>query len=209
MLKLKLFTPQGFAANCYILKDEKSGDALVVDPGAYNNRLEAMLRQEGITELRYILLTHGHFDHIIGVSDLQKSFGGKVVIHKADESCLWNGMESLASYFGEIQHEDKADVLVGEGDELSFGDEKIRVMHTPGHTKGCVCYIIRDMLFSGDTLFKGSIGRTDFPSSDEGEMLSSLRRLVKLEGDYRVLPGHEQETTLSQERKFNPLLKGL
>lgn len=209
MLKLKLFTPSGFAANCYILKDEKSGDALVVDPGAYSNRLEALLRQEGITELRYILLTHGHFDHITGVGELQKNFAGKVVIHKADESCLWDGMQSLASYFGEIQHRDKADVLVCEGDELSFGDEKIRVMHTPGHTKGGVCYIIGDMLFSGDTLFKGSIGRTDFPSSDEGEMLDSLRRLAGLEGDYRVLPGHEEETTLSRERRFNPLLKGL
>lgn len=209
MLKLKLFTPPSFAANCYILKDEKSGDALVVDPGLYNNRLEAMLKEMGIAGLRYILLTHGHFDHIIGVNELKKNFGGQVVINEGDEACLYDARESLAYYFGETQHEDKADILVSDGDEIDFGNYKIKVMHTPGHSKGCVCYIIENMMFSGDTLFKSSIGRTDFPSSDIGEMKNSLRRLISLEEDYDVYPGHEGATTLSREKKFNPCLKGL
>lgn len=209
MLKLKLFSPPSFAANCYILKDEESGDALVVDPGLYNNRLEAMLKEIGIKELRYILLTHGHFDHIIGVSELKENFGGKVVIHKADEACLYDEEQSLACYFGEAQHEDEADILVSDGDEIAFGKYKIKVMHTPGHTEGCVCYLIENMMFSGDTLFKSSIGRTDFPSSDIRKMKDSLKRLISIESDYDVYPGHEGATTLSREKKYNPCLKGL
>lgn len=209
MLKLKLYTPPTFAANCYILKDEESGDALVVDPGVYDKRFEAMLRQEGITKLRYILLTHGHFDHIFGVNKLKRSFGGEIVIHKDDEECLFNEKKSLAYFFREGQNKDKADICVSEGDELPFGNQTIKVMHTPGHTPGCVCYIIENMMFSGDTLFKGSIGRTDFRHSDPQKMLASLKRLAGIEEDYDVYPGHEGATTLSREKKFNPCLKGL
>ncbi len=209
MLKLKLYTPPTFAANCYILKDEESGEALVVDPGVCDSRFEAMLRETGISKLRYILLTHGHFDHIFGVSELKKNFGGDIVIHEADAECLGNEKASLAYYFREGQNRDKADITVSDGDELAFGKYTIGVMHTPGHTPGCVCYIIEDMMFSGDTLFKGSIGRTDFPHSDVKQMIASLRKLVAIEGDYNVYPGHEGATTLSREKKFNPCLKGL
>lgn len=209
MLSLKLYSPPCFAANCYILKDEKSGDALVVDPGCYDSRFEAILKETGIEQLRYILLTHGHFDHILGLNRLRKNFGGSVVIHKADEACLVDGKESLAVYFGEAQNKDKADIFVCDGDELPFGEYKIKIMHTPGHTHGCVCYLIENMMFSGDTLFKNSIGRTDFPSSDEAEMLQSLRRLKSVEKDYDVYPGHEGATTLFSEKKFNPCMKGL
>lgn len=209
MLQLKLFTPPSFAANCYILLDKESSDALVVDPGCYGERLEAMLRDMGIERLRYILLTHGHFDHIMGLSELQRSFGGKVVIHKADESCLWDGSLSLADYFGENQNENSADILVDDGDELDFGKYKIKVMHTPGHTPGSVCYIVDDFLFSGDTLFSFSIGRTDFPTSNEADMRASLKRITALDINYQVYPGHEGPTLLFYENAHNPFLKGL
>lgn len=208
-LKLKSFSPAMVYANCYILTDDESGEALVVDPGCYNQRFEAMLKAEGITRLRYILLTHGHFDHICGVGDLKADFGGEVVIHREDEACLYSKDESLASRFHFSQNEVKADIVLDGGEELDFGKYKIKVIHTPGHTKGSVCYALSDMLFSGDTLFKGTVGRTDFPGGSFDEMTASMKKLSSLEGDYNVYPGHDVSTTLEREKRFNPYMKGI
>lgn len=209
MLKLTTFSPAMVYANCYILKDEESGEALVVDPGCYNKRLEAMLKNEGITSLCYILLTHGHFDHISGVGDLQNSFGGKVVIHLEDAPCLHNRDESLASKFHFSHNEAKADIVLDGGEELPFGKYKIKVLHTPGHTKGSVCYIVDDIMFSGDTLFKDTVGRTDFPGGSYDEMMDSMKKLAALESDFTVYPGHDVSTTLEREKRYNPYMKGI
>ena len=209
MLKLITFSPAMVYANCYILKDEESGEALVVDPGCYNKRLEAMLKNESIASLRYILLTHGHFDHISGVGDLQAAFGGEVVIHLADAPCLNNRDESLASKFHFSQSEAKAGVVLDGGEELSFGEHKIKVFHTPGHTKGSVCYTVDDIMFSGDTLFKDTVGRTDFPGGSYEEMMLSMKKLASLDEDYKVYPGHDVSTTLQREKRFNPYMKGI
>lgn len=208
-LKLITFSPSMVYANCYILKDEESGEALVVDPGCYNKRLEAMLKNEGITSLSYILLTHGHFDHISGVGDLQKDFGGKVVIHLEDAPCLNNRDESLASKFHFSQNEARADIVLDGGEEIPFGNYKIRVLHTPGHTRGSVCYVIDNIMFSGDTLFKGTVGRTDFPGGSYDEMLLSMKKLAALEEDLEVYPGHDVSTTLEREKRYNPYMKGI
>ena len=204
MLNLKTFSPGMVYANCYIVKDEESGDAFVVDPGAYNKRLEAELEKMNIEKLRYILLTHGHFDHIEGVKKLKENYGGEIVIHIEDADCLYDKHKSLASRFFFIQNNVTADKLVNDGERLSFGEDEIEVVHTPGHTVGSVCYLIGDMMFSGDTLFRNTVGRTDFPGGSFEQIKKSLQKLSLLEKDYKVYPGHDVSTTLSAEKKHNP-----
>lgn len=199
----------GFTANCYLVTDMATGESLLVDPGAYGERQKDYIKSLGIQSFKYILLTHGHFDHILGAESFRGEFGGKVVIHSFDEDKLSSAEKSLYSHF---DRENPfvcvtADITVKDGDTLPFGNETIEIMHTPGHTKGGVCYKIRDILFSGDTLFKGTIGRTDFPDSDEDEMLESLIKLDKLDMDYKIYPGHEGVTTLDFEKKTNRYMK--
>jgi len=190
-------------ANTYIVSDEKHDGTFIVDAGAYNPRLERLINDK---KIEYILLTHGHFDHIMGVSELKKRFpDAKVCIHEADAPMLSDDMLSLAFAFGAGVDKDlKADIILHDGDELPFGDKLIRVIHTPGHTKGGVTYMIDDCMFTGDTLFCGSVGRTDFPGGDMNVLNDSICRLFDIDGDYNVYPGHDMNTTLSDERKNNP-----
>ncbi len=190
--------------NCYLVFDSEKKNALVVDPGEYNQALENMLKENKIEKLDYILLTHGHFDHILGTKKLSDNFGGKIVIHKDDEICLRDKTYSLSSPYASGEAVCKADILVADGDKLPFASRDITVIHTPGHTKGGVCYLLENMLFSGDTLFKGTVGRSDFPGGDYKTLLSSAAKLTRLEGNYNVYPGHEDFTTLEEERWSNP-----
>lgn len=192
-------------ANCYMLIDEKSGEAAIVDPAWYVDEFNSLLDKNN-AKLKYILLTHGHFDHIFGVHGLRGATGAKVVIHFKDVEHLIDPKKSLAEgNMPEPQIPVTADMLVKEGDVLTLGEEEIKVMSTPGHTMGSVCYIIESekTIISGDTLFCMTAGRTDFPDGSDELMISSLKRLIALEGDYRVLPGHNRETTLESERKRN------
>lgn len=208
-LEIKSYSDGSFSAECYIVKDSVSGEAFIVDAGTFDNRLVRLIKEMSIEKFKYILLTHGHFDHIMGVKQLRDTFGGEIVIHKNDALCLTDSNASLGDYFG-LKHEFvDADIIVTEGDSLDFANEKIKVMHTPGHTKGSVCYILGDVIFSGDTLFCSSMGRTDFPGGSNIEMAASLKRLRDMEGDYTVYPGHGESTTLDTERKTNPFMKGL
>lgn len=205
MLKVTTLTFPCFSANCYLVTDEETGESLLIDPGSYGERQRDFIRAQGVEKLKYILLTHGHFDHMIGVERFRNAFSGEVVVHENDSDKLSSAVGSLYSRFErEIPFASAtADIKVKDGDSLPFGKYEIEVLHTPGHTKGCVCYKIGDCLFTGDTLFRGSIGRTDFPDSDENEMLSSLKKLNSVEGDYKVYPGHEGTSTLSYEKQTN------
>lgn len=201
----QLYLGHEMFANCYLLVDEKTGEAAVIDPAWYTDEFKSILAENN-AKLKYILLTHGHFDHIFGVCGLKEATDAKVVIHKNDAGHLIDENKSLAKgNMPEPQKPVEADILADEGDILTLGEEKIKVMHTPGHTKGCVCYIYEDdrVIFSGDTLFCMTAGRTDFPDGSDEEMIASLKRLIALDGDYRVLPGHNRETTLESERKRN------
>lgn len=199
----------GFAANCYLVTDMATNESLLVDPGAYGERQKDYIKAQGIDNLKYILLTHGHFDHMLGVEKFRQEFSAKVVIHSLDEDKLSSAENSLYSRFDRYNPfmATSADIVVKDGDSIPFGNEDIEVIHTPGHTKGGVCYKIRDLLFTGDTLFKGTIGRTDFPDSDEMEMLESLIRLDKLDMNYKIYPGHEGVTTLDFEKQTNKYMK--
>ena len=196
-------------ANCYVLCDEETKVGAVVDVGELSQELLLEIKAAGIKELKYILCTHGHFDHMLGVEKFRQEFNAKVVVQSADEDKLSSAEKSLYSRFDRYNPfmATSADIVVKDGDSIPFGNEAIEVIHTPGHTKGGVCYKVRDLLFTGDTLFKGTIGRTDFPDSDEMEMLESLIRLDKLDMNYKIYPGHDGVTTLDFEKQTNKYMK--
>lgn len=190
--------------NCYLITDEATGKAALVDCTAADAEMHSLI--DG-ADLEYILLTHGHFDHIGGVSEIKESFGAKVVISNEDAPMLSSGRHSLAAFCGAKQNNTSADILVKDGDVIALGETEIKVMLTPGHTKGGVCYIADDVIFTGDTLFFCSCGRTDFPGGSFKEIKESLGMLAALEGDYKIYPGHERASSLSFERQNNPYMR--
>ena len=186
--------------NCYILIDEESKKTAVIDPGEDADRILAALREED-SQVEYILLTHGHYDHTTAVPELHKALPeAKIYIHQADANGAGSRLFPLAGQVDGL-------LLYDEGDSLPLGSLTIEVLHTPGHSKGSVTLRAGDVLFTGDTLFAGSMGRTDLSGGDEEEIMASLKRLGKLEGDFTVCPGHMQTSTLDQERKTNPYLR--
>ena len=197
-----------YATNGYILTDDETNEALVVDCGVFDGAFRAALASRGVKELKYILLTHGHFDHICGVKDLKDAFGGKICIHTADAECLFDPDQSLSSQVVYApQTPCTADILLEEGSILPFGQDEITVMHTPGHTKGSVCFLYRNMMFSGDTLFYLSMGRTDMPGGSTRQLFTSLRRIGQMQGEYDIYPGHGEPTLLSFEKQNNRYLR--
>lgn len=189
--------------NCYLLLDETTNKSALIDCTVADDRMRELI---GDTDLQYILLTHGHFDHIGGVRDIKKEYGCKVVISSVDAPMLSSGKASLAAFCGAEQNDTEPDITVQDGDEIGVGTLKIKVLSTPGHTSGSVCYVVGDALFSGDTLFYCSCGRTDFPTGSSDDMIKSLKKLASLDGNYKVYTGHNQLSDLDFERKNNPYM---
>lgn len=197
-----------FQANCYVAVNEKN-EGFAVDIGGDPDVFMERLEKKGIA-LKMILLTHGHFDHIRGVAAVAEKTGARVYIHSEDAGMLKDSEASLARFVGGMEYVPVNEFTeIKDGDVIDFCGESVKVIHTPGHTKGCVCYLIDDIMFSGDTLFCGSAGRTDFPGGSRREILESLKKLAALadDHDYRVFPGHEEITLLSDEIKYNPFFR--
>jgi hydroxyacylglutathione hydrolase len=194
--------------NCYLAYDEKTMEGVVIDPG--DNAAEILQRaQEAGMKIQYVLLTHGHFDHILAVDEICEKTGAKLVIHEADsgmlaDSAVKSSMRSFMVRRPYVQRQ--PDILVHDGSEIQVGNLTFRYLHTPGHTPGSCVIQAENCLFTGDTLFRGSCGRCDLPGGDYQAMLRSMKKLYNLSGDYQVLPGHEGISTLEKERQFNPYM---
>ena len=189
--------------NCYILCDEAAKVCAVIDPGDEPKRIEAMIASCGCSPVM-ILLTHGHFDHCTGVAGLLEKWPDlPVYIHEAD---VTDGVGGELTF---RRLDEKNQRYWHEGDTLTVGGLTLRVMETPGHSRGSVCLLVegQGVIFSGDTLFRGNCGRCDFPGGDYRAMLRSLARLGRLEGQYQVYPGHEAATDMEYERKYSPYMK--
>ncbi len=208
----------GFAsANCYIVADERTREAVIVDPGADRPEevegIVAEVKRLGLS-LRYILNTHGHPDHMWGNDLVKSELGGQVVIHELDGMKLTDPDRNSSTLFGMSVRVRPADRLVRDGDSVDIGDVKLKVLHTPGHSSGGAAFLGDGFVLTGDTLFAGSIGRSDLPCSSEDStiayevLLESIgNKLLTLPDETRVLPGHGPTTTIGIERRTNPFLR--
>ena len=200
-MKLFSLVVGGIGTNCHIVGDESTKEAAVIDPGEGAGKILSVLGENGL-KLKYILLTHGHFDHILAVPAVKEATGAQVVIHESDAYCLTDPRGSLGPRGNGLKGP-PADIKAKDGDVFTVGALRFTYLHTPGHTPGSCVILCGDIMFSGDTLFQGDCGRCDLPGGNYGQMLGSLKRLYELEGDYKVYPGHENSTTLNTERKTN------
>lgn len=195
------------ATNCYVV-EPGDGSCIVLDICEEIGKLTAYLEANALT-VSAILLTHGHYDHIGGVARIQKAYQAPVYVHAADAAMLTSEKESMATWLANQPFDPVTKFqTIQDGETISIGSLSFHVLHTPGHTSGSVCYQCEDVLFSGDTLFRLSRGRTDFPGGSDADMLQSLKRLYDLPGDYTVYPGHNEATTLQYERDHNPNMRG-
>lgn len=194
--------------NCYILVSAEK-NAAVVDPGDDAERIAQVVEEQGLT-VKQIWLTHGHFDHIGAVKELAQNWGAKVYAARKEEKLLGSAQLNRAGYrYGDDQRfQVVADHWLNDGDFLQLDELNIKVIETPGHSAGSICFLCEDIMFSGDTLFAGDIGRCDLFSGDYTTMLQSLEKLKKLKIDYKVLPGHGPASTLEKEKNSNPYMTG-
>lgn len=196
-----------YAANCYLVYSEDTKDGIVIDPGGDVDDIMARINDIGL-DIKYIVLTHGHGDHIAGVKELKNFIDVPVAIHKKDEHMLKNGDKNLSSHMAMGTIEFDADILLDEGDKISFGDLIAEVIHTPGHTLGGISLKIEDSIFTGDTLFAGSIGRTDFVGGSYEDIISSIKNKILIYPDDTIIyPGHGPVTTIEREKITNPFVR--
>lgn len=202
-MKIQTLEIGTIGTNCYVISDD-NGICAIIDCDGNPQPLFRYIEENNLKPT-HILLTHGHHDHIGAVEAVQEKYGCTVCAAQKEQALLADPMANCSMFMGGATTL-TADVWVKEGDAVKVGDLEFTVLETPGHTAGSVCYLISDNIFSGDTLFQGSCGRTDLPTGNWGEILASLKRLRNLPGDYNVYPGHGPSTTLEIERRMNPYM---
>ena len=212
-MKVKTFVCNMLHENCYIIYDETSHEAAVIDPGMYwdeeKRRFDDFIRENGL-KIKYMLCTHLHFDHIFGCNFIEDTYGVKLSASLLDSAWV-NNFAQAAGRFGILVNDTPRPVAypLHEGDTLSLGDEELRCLATPGHSEGGMCFYAPDsaLLFSGDTLFQGSIGRTDFEGGSYGQLIRSIQtQLLTLPHNTIVHPGHGDRTTIGDEAQYNPYI---
>ena len=195
-----------FVTNCYLVADEDTKNAILFDAPAESDKILDYLKKNDLT-LKKVFLTHSHFDHILALQEIVDATNAELLLHKDEEKYLKDPALNLAG-----EHCDKLNTpqnyhLLSDGDEIALDGLNIKVIHTPGHTQGSTCYLVNDILISGDTLFAGSIGRTDFPLGSFDDIIQSIKtKLMLLDDETKVYPGHGFSTTIGKQRKENPFL---
>ncbi len=194
-------------ANCFIVGCENTKSAVVIDPGDEADKILMALAESQLT-VKYIINTHGHFDHVGANKKMKEATGAEILIHAADADMLEQISVASRAFGMSVEDSPPADRTIGEGDQITFGDITFNVIHTPGHSLGGISLSTDGIVFVGDSLFYGSIGRTDFPGGDYNTLISSIKNKLFLLGDEVVVyTGHGPETTIGQEKRMNPFLK--
>jgi glyoxylase-like metal-dependent hydrolase (beta-lactamase superfamily II) len=211
-MMVKTFIVGAFSTNCYVTGCEQTREAILIDPG-FDNSFEAekifKFIDENNLKLKFIVNTHGHIDHVCGNGRAKEKYNVPILIHEHDAYMLGKVSKQMAIFFGFKGSSPPADVVLRDGNLVEFGKIVLKVMHTPGHTRGSISLIGVKEVFSGDTLFCGSIGRTDFPDGSESDMQLSLKKLMYLPDNFIVYPGHGPQTTIGEEKNSNPFLQDL
>lgn len=204
-IEIKSMTLGMVATNCYLIINKETKEALLIDPADNALRISNVI-EENVCTLKAILLTHGHFDHIMALNELKKRYNVPVYAHEEEEDVLKQSSLNMSGMIGQI-YTTQADIYVKDGEHLKLAGLDIIVLHTPGHTKGGVCYYLPEekVLMSGDTLFHCSIGRTDFPTGSMSQLVRSVKeQLFVLPDDVQIYPGHDSVTSIGYEKQYNP-----
>jgi hydroxyacylglutathione hydrolase len=209
---VKQFEVGNFAVFSYLIGDEKTQEGLFIDPADDAKRLLSEAKSHGLKTIKYIVNTHSHVDHVMGNAEMVRKTGAKIVVHEEDASDVSRTPSDLLEMFGATPSP-PAEILVKDGDVIQVGDVKLKVIHTPGHSPGGMSLYLDGMVFTGDTLFVGSVGRTDFPGSSWDVLEASVRKkLYVLPGETVVFPGHNYgstpTSTIQYERRHNPFVRG-
>ncbi|MFQ5862204.1 MAG: MBL fold metallo-hydrolase [Candidatus Brocadiales bacterium] len=214
-MKIERLSVGPLEACCYVVINEDTKEALIIDPGGDHERIIAFIKKNALVP-KLLINTHGHGDHIGANREIREAFPEvKIAIHQDDEACLTHPSKNLSFLGGFLLKSPPADIVLKEGDKIGISGIELGVIHTPGHTPGGICLLGRStadnrpaILFSGDSLFQGGIGRTDLPGGDFTALIESLqRKILTLEGRTVVYPGHGPTTTIEEERKNNPFLQ--